>query len=336
MQKRSLGRTGLQVSEIGFGAWAIGGEQPGARRSYGPTDDAESLAALQLAFELGCNFIDTADAYGAGHSESVIGRFIAGKREQVIVATKFGHFQFSDPARQPLTRENIRYCLEESLRRLGTDYVDVYQCHECTLQDARALGIGDTLSELKQEGKIRFAGISVYGVTQIRQVATGEFGNVFDIIQESYNPTTLLFREALHEAARAGKGVIAREPLGNGLLSGRWNGTESWGLQHARGVRTADQTTMRIEFARELKKFLPNDRRTLVQSLIRFALDDIPSTVVIPGCKNTAQVRENFGAAAAPHLTEEDLDRVHVVYEALLRKYGNIHPYAMDTSLGLG
>jgi aryl-alcohol dehydrogenase-like predicted oxidoreductase len=335
MNYRLLGRTGLRVSEIGFGAWAIGGQQEGARRSYGPTDDAVSLAALERAWELGGNFIDTADAYGVGHSETLIGRFLAGRRDRVLVATKFGHFPFADPARRTPTPANIRFCLEESLRRLGTDYVDLYQCHECPLAAAREHEVAGTMEQLRAEGKIRHAGLSVYGATQIRQVAHGEYGSVFATIQESYNVTTLLFREALHEAAAAGLGIIVREPLGNGLLSGRWTGREAWDPRHARGIRTSEQTAMRIEFSRRVGRFLPAPGRSLVQALIRFSLQDIPASVVIPGCKTAAQVDENFGATACPPLTAADLQAVQRVHDELRRQFGRIHPYAMDSALGV-
>lgn len=335
MNTRRLGRTGLLVSEIGFGAWGIGGQQPGARRSYGPTNDAVSLAALETAAELGCNFIDTADAYGVGHSEELIGHFLAGRRDRIVVATKFGHFPFTDDCRRIPTPENIRFCLEESLHRLRTDYVDLYQCHECPLETARQHGVVDTLSALKSEGKIRFAGISVYGPTQIRQVARGDYGAVFDTIQESYNVTTLAFRDALHEAAAAGLGIIVREPLGNGLLTGRWTGREAWNEKHARGIRTAEQTAMRVEFAQRVGAFLPAANRSLAQALIRFSLQDIPASVVIPGCKTPEQVRENLGASMSPPLSDADLKAAHEVHADLLRKFGRIHPYAMDSALGL-
>jgi aryl-alcohol dehydrogenase-like predicted oxidoreductase len=336
MHYRLLGRTGLRVSEIGFGAWAIGGQQEGARRSYGPTDDAVSLAALERAWELGGNFVDTADAYGVGHSETLIGRFLAGRRDRVLVATKFGHFPFSDPAHRIPTPANIRFCLEESLRRLGTDYIDLYQCHECPLVTAQEHDVAGTMEKLRTEGKIRHAGISVYGASQIRQVARGEYGGVFAAIQESYNVTTLLFREALHEAAAAGLGIIVREPLGNGLLSGRWTGREAWDARHARGIRTSDQTAMRIEFARQVGAFLPAPGRSLVQALIRFSLQDVPASVVIPGCKTAAQVDENFGATDCPPLAAADLQAVQRVHDALRQQFGRIHPYAMDSALGLG
>lgn len=335
MKQRTLGRTGLCVSEIGFGAWAIGGQQKGARRSYGPTDDPTSLAALETFFELGGNFIDTADAYGVGHSEELIGKFLRGKRDQVIVATKFGHFPFPTPDARTLNEANVRHCLEASLRRLGVDCIDLYQCHECTLESARLHDLAGTMEKLKAEGKIRHAGISVYGNTQIRQVARGDFGNVFETIQESYNVTTRLFRDALHEAAAAGLGIILREPLGNGLLSGRYSGTEDWGKNHARGVRTANQTAMRVEFARHLREFLPTDQRTLVQSLIRYALQDVPASVVIPGCKTPDQVRENLTTSNAPELSVEETDHIHALHAEMLTQFGRIHPYAMDGALGL-
>lgn len=335
MNTRMLGRTGLRISEIGFGAWGIGGQQERARRSYGPTDDTVSLAALEAAADLGCNFIDTADAYGVGHSETLIGRFLAGRRDRVVVATKFGHFPFEDERRRIPTPETIRFCLEASLRRLGTDYIDLYQCHECSLETAHLHEVAETLATLKAEGKIRFAGISVYGPTQIRQVARGDYGTVFDTIQESYNVTTLAFRPALHEAAAAGLGIIVREPLGNGLLSGRWTGREVWSEKHARGIRTAEQTAMRIEFSQRVGRFLPAAGRSLVQALIRFSLQDIPASVVIPGCKTPEQVRENMAASSSPPLSEADIDAVHQIHAELLSKIGRIHPYAMDSTLGL-
>jgi myo-inositol catabolism protein IolS len=332
---RTLGRTGLNVSEIGFGAWAIGGEQEGARRSYGATSDRQSLAALESAFELGCNFIDTADAYGVGHSEGLIGAFLKGKRDQVIVATKFGHFPFSNPEERTLSEVNIRRCLEASLRRLKTETIDVYQCHECTLELAREHDLAATMEKLKREGKIRHAGISVYGNKQIRQVARGEFGDVFEIIQESYNVGTLIFRDALHEAAEVGLGIIIREPLGNGLLTGKYSGSEHWEENHARGVRARGQAQVRVAFALRLREFLPCEGRTLVQSMIRFALQDVPASVVIPGCKTSQQASENMGSVESPKLFPAQIDQIHGLYRSLETEFGPIHPYAMDSDLGL-
>jgi len=334
-QRRLLGWTKLEVSEVGFGAWAIGGQQEGARRSYGPTHDLESLAALETAYELGSNFIDTADAYGVGHSEKLIGKFLKGKRDQIIVATKFGHFPFPDPAHRGLSETNVRRCLEASLKRLEVETIDLFQCHECTLEQARAEDLASTMEKLKREGKIRHAGISVYGNTQIRQVTRGDFGEVFETIQESYNVGTLLFRNALHEAAAAGIGIIIREPLGNGFYTGRYSGLENWETSHARGVRAIDQAAMRVEFARRIKEFLPCVGRTLVQALIRFALQDVPASVVIPGCKSPVQARENIGASGALALTAEELHRIHTIHAELEAEFRPIHPYAMDNQLGL-
>lgn len=335
MKKRRLGRTGLEVSEVGFGAWAIGGQQKGARRNYGPTDDRESLTALETAFDLGCNFIDTADAYGVGHSEQLIGRFLKNKRDQVIVTTKFGHFPFPELDDRPLSETYVRRCLESSLKRLAVEEIDLYQCHECTLEQAQAEDLASTLEALKDEGKIRHAGISLYGNSQIRQVIRGDFGAVFETIQESYNLGTFMFRDALHEAGAADLGIIIREPLGNGLFSGKYPNQSQWEVDHARGVRASDQVAFRIEFAQRIESFLPGEGRTLVQSLIRYALQDVPASVVIPGCKVSSQARENMGASESPELSFEEIEQIHEIYTELREKYGRIHPYAMDSSLGL-
>src|SRR6201997_2800735 len=189
MRYRTLGSTGLKVSEVGFGAWAIGGNTHG--NSYGPTDDEVSIGAIQKAVELGCNFFDTADVYGHGHSEEVLGAALDGIRSDVIIATKVGG-NFYNRAVNPLLIPRItaalgrpladvapdaalpvthdacfspsylRFAVEQSLRRLRTDYIDLLQLHNPTLgliADPETYGV---LDELKAEGKIRFYGVSVH------------------------------------------------------------------------------------------------------------------------------------------------------------------------------
>src|SRR6266850_6008807 len=127
MKVRKLGSTGLEVSEIGFGAWAIGGNAHG--NSYGPTDDDESLRAIKTALDLGCTFFDTADCYGFGHSEELLGQALKGHRDRVIIATKGGSDFYHTPPRLNFTESHLVFAVEESLRRLNTDTIDLYQLH---------------------------------------------------------------------------------------------------------------------------------------------------------------------------------------------------------------
>src|SRR5213076_1251300 len=189
VRRRVLGRTGLAVSPVGFGAWAIGGNRFG--NSYGPTDDAESLRAVRRAYDLGCNFFDTADVYGHGHSEQLLGEALAGIRQRVLVATKVGGNFYNRgvnplllgriaeavgrPGRRlaaglplPVTHdadfspEYVRFAVEQSLRRLATDYIDLLQLHNPALSLIADPDTYLVLEDLKREGKIRFYGVSVH------------------------------------------------------------------------------------------------------------------------------------------------------------------------------
>src|SRR6266446_8208021 len=150
VNRRQLGRTELSVSEIGFGAWAIGGNAFG--NSYGPTDDAESTRAIRRAFELGCSFFDTADVYGHGHSESLLGAALHDVRDQIIIATKAGGGGDFTPA-------YLRMAVERSLERLRTDHIDLLQLHNPPMSLIAAPATYEPLEELKREGLIRFYGV---------------------------------------------------------------------------------------------------------------------------------------------------------------------------------
>ncbi|TLZ92160.1 MAG: aldo/keto reductase, partial [Methanobacteriota archaeon] len=160
MQRRPLGKTGLQVSEIGFGAWAIGGNAHG--NSYGPTDDGESIAAVQKAVDLGVNFFDTADVYGWGHSEEVLGKALEGRRDQVHLATKVGGDFYHGGVRANFDPGYIAFALERSLQRLRTDHVDLYQLHNPPAETVADPAAYEVLETLKAEGKIVSYGVSVH------------------------------------------------------------------------------------------------------------------------------------------------------------------------------
>src|SRR5256712_5913241 len=214
MKSRILGRTGLKVSEGGFGAGAIGGNAHG--NSYGPTDDAETIAAVRRAVELGVNFIDTADVYGWGHSEEILGEALEGHREDVHIATKVGGDFYLGGVRMNFDPGYIAFALERSLHRLRTDHVDLYQLHNPPFAMMADPATYEVLDELQAENKVRHYGVSVHEPLEaVMAIQTGKAS----VIQL---PFSLLRQEWIDEgfpvAARDRVGGIAREALGDGIL----------------------------------------------------------------------------------------------------------------------
>ncbi|MBI3797673.1 MAG: aldo/keto reductase [Deltaproteobacteria bacterium] len=229
MQYRTLGRTGLRVSEIGFGAMTIGGEV------FGATDDQESLRALHRALDLGMNFIDTADAYGRGHSEELLAQVLKTRRHEVILATKGGN-QFT--VRQGLRNfdpDYITSALEASLKRLQIETIDLYQLHNPSQEVMRRGEIFERLDRCKREGKIRFYGVSLEktedGIVAIETGKPDTLQVVYNILHQ--DPEEQLFPLAQRENI----GILARVPLERGVLSGRFKNTAEFAQQDwRRGV----------------------------------------------------------------------------------------------------
>jgi len=324
MEYRQLGRTGLRVSAIGFGAWAIGGAAFG--NSYGPTDDAVSGAAIRRALELGCTFFDTADVYGHGHSEELLGSTLRAlhARDQVVIATKVGaNFynrdidsalaprlaaylgrslrDFAADAVLPVTHSvnfspaYLRFACEQSLRRLGTEVIDLYQLHNPGLALLEQGEVWQALDELKQAGKIRYYGVSIHQpVEGIVAVASGKP----DAIQVVYNLLDQAAAAQLFPMAQAAQvAIIAREPLANGFLTGKYQAGASFTPTDLRATWPADYVASRIHAAQALAVAVARPGITLAQAAIRFVLEQPAVSTVIPGAKTPAQVEQNLAAA---------------------------------------
>jgi aryl-alcohol dehydrogenase-like predicted oxidoreductase len=208
VKQRRLGTDGPMVSAIGFGAMSFAGY-------YGETSDAEALATLQRALELGVTFIDTADVYGGGYSEEIVGRGIAGRRSEVVLATKFGGGRESGRGRP----ENIRRFLDASLGRLRTDYVDVYYLHRVDPKTPIEVTV-DGMAELVQEGKVRFLGLSETSPGTLRRA---QAVHPITALQTEYSLFSRdVETETLPTARELGIGFVAYSPLGRGLLTGRY------------------------------------------------------------------------------------------------------------------
>ena len=319
MKRRLLGRTDFAVSEVGFGAWPIGGNRYG--NSYGPTDDAEAIRAVRRAVELGCNFFDTADVYGHGHSEQLLGTALAGMRPQVIIATKVGG-NFYNRDVHPLLRERVaqaagvsyaqlaadvplpvthdanfssdyvRFALGRSLERLRTDYVDLLQLHNPPLQRIDAMETYGVLEELKKEGLIRAYGVSVHTAEEGLAAVNSTMP---DTVQVVYNLARRDAESAFFPAARAANiGVIVREPLANGFLAGRYTTESSWDKGDIRSRMPQQYVAQLTALGHRVRELAARTGKTAAQLAIRFVLDNPAVSTVIVGTKSVAQADENF------------------------------------------
>ena len=326
MKYRELGRTGWKVSEISFGAWAIGG-------AWGNVDDQESLAALHAALDGGVNFFDTADVYGDGHSERLLAKLKKERQETFYITTKAGRRL---PQQTPggYSRENLTAWVERSLRNLETDVIDLLQLH-CPHPDVyyrpEVFGI---LDDLAKAGKIRYYGVSVEKVEEALKAI--EFPGVqtvqiiFNIFRQ--RPRELFFPEA----KRRKVGILARVPLASGMLSGKFTRDSKFekddhrhfnrhGAAFDRGETFAGvdyETGLR---AVEKLKLLAPKNATPAQLALRWILEFPAVTCAIPGVKRPAQVAENIAASDLKPMSRAALKKIDVIYNTDIKPL--VHQY---------
>src|SRR2546425_1333332 len=310
MKYRTLGKTGLKVSEVGFGAWAIGGNNYG--NSYGPTDDQVSIAAVERAFELGCNFYDTADVYGHGHSEQLLGQALKGHRNEVILATKVGGDFYHDPPRMNFNPDYLEFASAKSCERLQTDYIDLYQLHNPPIQLLKNGKTFEGLEKLKDSGRIRHYGVSIHdpqeGLLWMKYGKLAAVQVVFNLLRQEA-------KNQLFQAAREQNvAIIAREPLSNGFLTGKFSIDSTFPSGDIRSNFPRNYLVGLIRAAQQLR-LLESKTRTLAQASIRFALDHKDVSSVIPGAKTPQQTEENIKSSELPSLTGEELLRIRYLRE---------------------
>jgi len=300
---RTLGRTGMKVSEVGFGAWAIGGNAHG--NSYGPTNDAVSVRAVERALELGCNFLDTADVYGWGHSEEVLGQALRDHRHEVFLATKVGGDFYHGGVRMNFDPGYVAFALERSLRRLGTDHVDLYQLHNPPLPMMADPRTYEVLDELQAENKVRHYGVSVHEPLEaVMAIQTGKVSAIqlpFSLFRQEW------IDEVLPLAAKYRVGVIAREPLGNGFLTGKYGEGATFPEGDIRNHWPPEMVRGQVRAAAKIREAFAAEGRTPAQAALKFVLAFPEVSVAIPGAKTPAQVEENAAASDAPDFTADDV-----------------------------
>jgi aryl-alcohol dehydrogenase-like predicted oxidoreductase len=323
MNYRPLGKTGLSVSEIGFGCWGIGGVAPGTK-SYGPTDDAESIRTLHRALERGVNFYDTSDLYGLGHSEEVLAAAFLGRRTDVLIASKAGFVvDASGKQHQQFTPQHIRSAIERSLQRLRTDYIDLYQLHDPPMDDLRADPSAiEVMKSLLAEGKIRAWGISARspadGLIAVQHFHAPAIQINFNMIDQRAVQIGLL-----DACVRAGAGIIARTPLCFGFLTGRYNAQTRFDPDDHRAGWPIEQIALWASAPELFRRALnPPVEQTSSQLALRYCLSYPAISTIIPGFLKPQEVDENLAAAdlgpllPAARAAAESVYQEHVFFAA--------------------
>ena len=316
MNYRTLGRTGWKVSEISFGAWAIGG-------SWGSVNDDESMATLHRALDSGINFFDTADVYGDGRSERLMARLRRERKEEFHVTTKAGR-RLPSQTVEGYSEKNLAGFIDRSLKNLETECIDLLQLH-CPPTDAYYHPeLFEVMDRFVQAGKIRHYGVSVERVEEALKAI--EYPNV-QSVQIIFNmfrqrPSELFFEQAKKKQV----GILARVPLASGLLSGKLTRDSQFDADdHRRFNRKGEafdqgetfsgvDYDLGLECVEMLRPFVPTGT-SLAQLALRWILMFDAVTVVIPGAKNAAQARANALAASLPPLSESDMAALKAIYD---------------------
>ena len=284
MNLRPFGTTGMQVSEIGLGAWQL------ANPSWGIDDKAEALRIVQQSLAAGCNFFDTAPGYGNGVSEDLLGQGLASARKDVVICTKFG---YSPEGVENFNTDNIRPILEGSLRRLRTDYVDILLLHNPVreLMDGRTATQYAELERLKQEGKIREYGVSLDWKIELETVIETTNSKAIELM---YNVFYQEPRDAFTMAQERGAGLIVKVPLDSGWLAGRYRGNTTF--TDVRDRWSPEVLARRAALLEQFAALVP-EGTSLAHAALQYTLAHPAISTVIPGAKTVAQALDNFAAA---------------------------------------
>ncbi|MFZ5875069.1 MAG: aldo/keto reductase [Nitrospirota bacterium] len=302
MHYRCLGNTGLNVSEVGFGGWSIGG------RDYGPTYDRESLAAIRRALDLGVTFFDTADMYGEGRSERLFGEALSGLAGKVVVATKGGY----DVARgmvKDFSRAHLEKAVAASLKRLKVDAIDLYQLHNPASDLLKGAELFEIVEDFQRRGLIRHYGISVSDAESARLVIARGTAATLQLVHNLLRPQIL--HAIVSEVERSGIGVIVRTPIEYGMLSGKYRvGAHFHATDHRATRWTPEEFATVLHKVESFRFLVHGEVKTLAEAAVRYALTSPRVSTVIPGIKTPAQIEEFVGASDPPYVPVDDLRRV--------------------------
>ncbi|MGI8553534.1 MAG: aldo/keto reductase [Dehalococcoidia bacterium] len=318
MRYRTLGNTDLQLSEIGFGGWTIGSDW------WGHIDDVEATRMLNRALDLGITYYDTADQYGEGRSERLIGQAFKGRRDRVVIGGKFGydfynHRRSEGHSEMPQNFEPsfIRFALEQSLSRLQTDYLDLWLVHNARMNSIEDSAVWQTLEDLRRDGKVRHYGVALgpaigweeEGLRTMRTRSIDSMQIIYNLLEQdpgrSFFPT----------AAERGVGLRVRVPHSSGLLEGKYTLETTFPANDHRNFRKREWLVEGLKKLEQLR-FLTNGKRaTIGQVALRFCLAQPTISTVLPNIYGMEQLEEFAAAGDAPDLTDAEMNRVNGLYE---------------------
>ena len=327
MKYRTLGSTNISVSEIGFGVWTV------STNWWGVTDEAVGLRLLQQAFELGMNFFDTADTYGNGLGETILAKALGDKRDQLVIGTKFGYDFYHHTSRrgqeelpQDWRPDYIRFALEQSLSRLQTTHVDLYQLHNPRVSTIQQDDLFATLEALKDEGKIRAYGVALGPAIAERQIEEGRVAiesRQATVVQIIYNLLEQMLGRGLFEYGRRHRSsFLVRVPHASGLLDGTVTEQTVFTEQDHRyhRVSTADRKqqwqTNGLQKVKQLGFLTEGTGRTLSQAALAFILAEPSVASVLPNIYNEQLLRQFAATSEVAPITDDELNRVQELYAA--------------------
>ena len=316
MRNRTFGKTDLAASEIAFGTWALGSDW------WGETDDPDRL--IGRALELGITFFDTGDAYGQGLNEEIVGRALRGvDRDRVQIATKFG-YEIDSERREHAEGErpqnwspaHARAALEGSLRRLGTDHVDLYQLHNPRMEAIEADDLFAELEALRDEGKLRHYGMALgpaigwreEGLAALERRSHTSLQTVYNLLEQEPG------RDFLDRAGETGAGVMARVPTSSGLLEDKYTLETTFSGSDHRRHRRREWLVEGLQKVEKLRFLVIPGERSMGQAALKFILAQPAIACVVPTVTTVAELEEFAGASDAPDLTAEELERVEDLY----------------------
>ncbi|MCP3031654.1 aldo/keto reductase [Halobacillus sp. A1] len=316
MKYNRLGNTDLEISELSFGTWAIGG-------SWGKTDDRAALEGLQTAMDAGVNFFDTADVYGMGHSEELLAKATKGKEAEIKIATKFcRQGDIDDP--ENYSMEQVSTYLEDSLKRLNREQVDLYQIHCPSFEIMKDGSVFEVLEKLKEEGKIRYYGVSVEtieeGLFVLENTKASSLQVIFNMLRQK--PLKKLFPSALEKKV----GILARVPLASGLLTGKFNQEHTFEKDDHRNFNKEGEAfnvgetfgglefTKGVELSQQLK-WIADERENMTRAALKWIIQQEAVTSVIPGFRNVQQVQDNLNALHVNEFSQNELSKIDKFYD---------------------
>jgi aryl-alcohol dehydrogenase-like predicted oxidoreductase len=318
MRYRKLGDTDVSVSEVGFGVWTV------STGWWGEVDEARSVKLLRLAHEKGINYFDTADTYGSGLGETLLRDAFGHMRDEVVISTKIGYDFYNHTARrgqqerpQDWSEDFIRFAFEQSLKRLGTDYVDFLQLHNTKIDAVENVALFELMEEFQREGKVRAYGVALgpkigwleEGVTAMRERDLDGLQMIYNLLEQDPG------RGLIEAACETNTSLVVRVPHSSGMLEGKYTEETTFANNDHRRHRPKEWLLEGLKKVEQLDFLTESEERTLGQAALKFILASPEISSTLPNIYDEEQLEEFTAAPDTPDLTEEELERVEELYE---------------------